>query len=114
MKIKLVKELSQRDSDLLFHWRERVFPHEGAKYDWSQPDWRLVACDAESVPVAHIGYAGYRIELDGEKEQTVVGVGGVVVRPEYQGQHIPGLLFECLHGSRHAQDISSIFTLFCP
>ena len=114
MKIQLAKELSKQDSDLLFHWRERVFPHEGAKLDWSQPDWHLVASDSESVPVAHLGYSGYLVELDGEEEQTVVGVGGVVVRPEYQGQHIPGLLFEHLHGSRHALEISSIFTLFCP
>ncbi len=114
MRIQRVKELSERDNDLLFHWRERVFPHEGAEFTWSAHEWSLVAYDAEAAPVAHLGYAGYRIELDGDREQDVVGVGGVVVRPEYQGQHIPGLLFERLHGSRHALEISPVFTLFCP
>lgn len=44
----------------------------------------------------------------------VVGVGGVVVRPEYQGQGIPALLFRELHDQGIRKTGGESFALFCP
>lgn len=114
MLIKLTKTLTERDSDLLFRWRERVFPEEGRKINWSEPEWHLVAYNRERDPIAHLSYSGFTIGLDKGRQQAVVGVGGVVVRPEQQGKNIPLKLFDHLHSSPHALEISNTFTLFCP
>ena len=114
MEIALVDEVSKEDSDCLFHWRDRVFPIEGKDITWAKSKWHLLAYEKELKPSAHIGYADFSILIDGEKEERVIGVGGVVVRPEYQGKKIPTKLFDYLHNSQHATSISKLFILFCP
>lgn len=114
MKISLVDKLSPQESEHLFHWRERVFPEEGKPFVWAQSKWHLLAHQDDSLPLGHLGYGDFRMLLDDDTEITVVGIGGVVVRPEEQGKHIPNKLFEYLHESAHAKDLSALFVLFCP
>lgn len=114
MEIYLVNELTKTQVDHLFHWRDRVFPVEGKDIQWAKSKWHLLAFDGSNEPSAHLGYADFMISFDDHSQEKIVGVGGVVVRPEFQGQNIPEKLFSYLHNSNHARSLSSIFTLFCP
>ena len=114
MEIKLIDELTNSQIDHLFHWRERVFPIEGKEFEWAKSKWHLLALRENNEPTAHLGYADFTISLDNQSQAKVVGVGGVVVRPEDQGKNIPAKLFDFLHNSKHARSLSNIFTLFCP
>lgn len=114
MEIKLVDELSDSENRHLFHWRERVFPIEGKELTWAQSAWHLLAFDGGEMPIAHLGYGNFSIFIDGLYREQVVGVGGVVARPEVQGKNIPSNLFNHLHESAHALALSKVFTLFCP
>ena len=67
----------------------------------------------EGVPVGQIGSDGFRVVAD-SVEYFVVGIGGVVVRPEFQGKGIPRLLFNEVHAETGGIIGSDIFTLFCP
>lgn len=97
----------------LVGWSERVFPIEGEGKEWSQVGWHLLAFDHDDMPVAHIGYDRFTIMVN-DKPLVVLGIGGVVVRPEYQGRGIPGLLFNELH-SRVGPDVGvGVYILFCP
>lgn len=91
-----------------------MFPEEGREILWAAPEWHLLAYSEKGDPIAHLGYASYVIGLDHGRQKTVIGIGGVVVRPEHQGRNIPTALFNHLHHSPHALEISNTFTLFCP
>lgn len=114
MQFKVVDSLSDKQSDQLFHWADNVFPEEGRVFKWAKSEWHILAFDEYSNSMAHLGYAGFDVTLDSRKKIRVVGVGGVVVRPEYQGKNIPEKLFSLLHSSVQAKSLSQIFTLFCP
>ena len=114
IEIRLAEKLTQKEIEHLFHWRERVFPVEGKDFSWAKPKWHLLGFSDGNLPVAHLGYADFDISCEDGSVKKVIGVGGVVVRPEAQGQHIPAQLFNYLHQSSHAKGLSNTFTLFCP
>lgn len=94
-------------------WRERVFPEEGIGKQWREVRWHLYAWDKDDLPVAHLGFEGIDITADGVPLR-VAGIGGVVVRPEYQGRGVPARLFEHLHREAPALAQTDVFALFCP
>lgn len=106
--IALLETLSDAQQQSLFHWRERVFPEEGRGKEWAQSRWHLVASE-DAAAVGHIGFNLFEILADGRSLSTL-GVGGVVARPEYQGQGIVARLFERLH----QKSPDELFSLFCP
>ena len=106
--------IESADWKYLTGWKDRVFPEEGRGFKWSPSRWHILAHDEPQRPIAHLGFNAFSIGLDDQIDVDVVGVGGVVVRPEYQGRGIPGLLFDALHESRRARQLSGWFTLFCP
>ena len=103
--------LSADDRVNLFEWSESVFPAEGRGFTWAKPTHHVVARENGSA-IAHIGFAAFTIIH--ETELPVIGVGGVVVRPEHQGKNIPSILFETLHAATTLDVRNSISTLFCP
>ncbi len=114
MKLSIVERLSEEDFDYLFKWDDFVFPIEGKGMDWSKTKYRIVAIGDSGLPIAHIGFAPFELELDNSKNIPVVGVGCVLVRPEHQGKHILNKLFKVLFTCQEASSISSLFALFCP
>jgi predicted N-acetyltransferase YhbS len=113
MRIEIREGIDDRQWQHLTGWADPVFPIEGRPLQWSPSRWHVLAFDDGEFPVAHIGFDAFAIESGGQVLK-VIGVGGVVVRPELQGKGIPGLLFKELHHSPLAQSLSSTFTLFCP
>lgn len=113
MRIETKKGVSADEWRHLTQWREQVFPIEGRDKEWSSCSWHVVAYAGDGHPVGHIGFDGFTI-LVNSVEQRVIGVGGVVVRPEYQGQGIPTLLFRELHSQGGCHMGAEVFALFCP
>lgn len=113
MRIETKKEVSADEWRHLTQWREQVFPIEGRDKEWSPISWHVIAYAGDGHPVGHIGFDSFMILVD-SVEHRIIGVGGVVVRPEYQGQRIPTRLFRELHdqGVRHLG--TEAFALFCP
>lgn len=113
MKIETNKGISKDEWAYLTQWKERVFPDEGRGKEWSQVSWHTIAYAGDGSPVGHIGFDGFNVHVNSTKH-LVVGIGGVVVRPEYQGQGIPTLLFQEVHDQGEHIIGSSLFALFCP
>lgn len=113
MRIETKKGISKEEWAYLTQWKERVFPEEGRGKEWSQVSWHTVAYADDGLPVGHIGFDGFYVNVN-SADHLVIGVGGVVVRPEYQGQGIPALLFQEVHNKGEQVVESGIFTLFCP
>lgn len=113
MKLETKKGVTADEWRHLTRWREQVFPSEGHAKEWSSPSWHVIAYARDKNPVGHIGFDGFTILVD-SVEQLIIGVGGVVVRPEYQGQGIPALLFRQLHEKAVRQIDTETFALFCP
>lgn len=114
MRLTVSDHIGTEDWQYLTGWRDRVFPEEGRGFKWSPSRWHVLAHDVPQRPIAHLGFNAFSIGLDDRADVNVVGVGGVVVRPEYQGRGIPRLLFDTLHESDHARQLAGIFSLFCP
>jgi GNAT superfamily N-acetyltransferase len=112
MEIEIEVDLNKKDEIHLMGWSEQVFPIEGKGLCWCATPMHVVA-RKNGEPVSHLGFGEFLIHSESESFR-VVGVGGVVVLPEHQGQHIPAALFSRLHSSDFALKISHIFTLFCP
>ncbi|MGH1470393.1 MAG: GNAT family N-acetyltransferase [Cellvibrionaceae bacterium] len=112
MKFSIEDHLSRDDDEKLFNWSDQVFPVEANPYTWADSQKHIIARDND-FPAAHLGYGFYTIVTEGQKV-TTIGVGDIVVRPEYQGQHIPTTLFEMLHGQEELQTKNILFSLFCP
>jgi predicted N-acetyltransferase YhbS len=93
----------------LMAWRERVFPEEGRGKQWSESQQHVLAFEGEALPLAHVGFGRHSLQV-GEHAMTVTGIGGVVVRPEAQGRHIPAQLFQYVHSQLGFRR----FALFCP
>lgn len=110
--LELKTALTAAEREQLFEWADRVFPAEGSKYSWSQPTHHVVAYESGN-PVAHLGFGRYEI-IDGGHPVAVIGVGGVVVRPECQGKRIPQRLFDFLHRASDLDARDTPCTLFCP
>lgn len=81
--------------------------------EWSPTSRHVLAFADGPKPVAHIGFDEFDILLD-DKKTSVIGIGGVVVRPEYQGRRIPALLFDALHAHAPEKMNSRMYALFCP
>ncbi|HEY7885126.1 MAG TPA: hypothetical protein VIC08_09290 [Cellvibrionaceae bacterium] len=113
MRCEITREFSDEHRQHLTAWRERVFPEEGVGKQWAETAWHILVYDTPALPIAHLGFDRFLLNADGV-DQAVIGVGGVVVRPEYQGQGVPDLLFDTLH--REAPDLCNThaFALFCP
>ena len=97
MKITIEQELNSIDETLLFRWADVVFPIEGRGLEWEKPEFHIVAWENER-PIGHIGFGKYVIEAD--MQISVIGVGGVVVRPEWQGKGVPLEMFTVLHNKK--------------
>ncbi len=112
MNISLQATLTEADEKDLFGWSDIVFPIEGRGMDWAALRWHVVARDEERA-VGHIGFDQFTIRDDG-RETRVIGVGGVVVRPEHQRQGIPARMFATLHADAPEKTGADTFSLFCP
>ena len=112
MKIAITESLNSFEHDYLMGWKESVFPIEGQSICWSSLSHHILARE-NNKPIAHIGFGEFTIQTQSESYK-VIGVGGVVVRPEFQGKNIPSLLFKKLHESQIALNYSNLFALFCP
>ena len=112
MKIVITESLNSFENDYLMRWKKNVFPVEGQSICWSSLSHHILARENNKA-IAHIGFAEFTVQIHSESYK-VIGVGGVVVRPEFQGKNIPGLLFKKLHESQIALSYSNLFTLFCP
>jgi len=110
--MELVRTLSHQDRESLFGWDEQVFPVEGRNWSWAQPSHHIVY-RKEGAATGHIGFLKSTVETD-ELLLHVIGVGGVVVRPESQGKGIPGKMFAFLHEIAPGETGTNLFTLFCP
>lgn len=113
MRIETKKGISKEEWAYLTQWKERVFPEEGRGKEWSQVSFHTIAYAADGSPIGHIGFDGFNIRVNSDN-LLVVGVGGVVVRPEYQGRGIPSLLFREVHEQGEKIIGSNVFNLFCP
>ena len=87
------------------------FPIEGKEYQWAKPKRHIVA-RKNGLAVGHIGFG--RFQLCGSKDIDVIGVGGVVVRPEFQGQKVPKKMFNALQATTELDADKILKTLFCP
>lgn len=113
MRIETKKRISEEEWLYLTEWREHVFPEEGSCKEWSPLFFHAIAYSKEGDPVGHIGFDGFEI-LAASTRRFVIGVGGVVVRPEHQGKGISSLLFNEVHARAISILGKGIFTLFCP
>ncbi len=112
MEVIIKSDLSVNDSDHLFKWSDCVFPAEGLRFVWARPERHIVAFVNDSA-VGHIGFGRFSV-YDGEDRKDVIGVGGVVVRPEFQGQRIPKKMFNLLNTTEVLDSAHLPKTLFCP
>lgn len=112
MDLQLSETINAAEKVHLMEWSDQVFPVEGRKYTWSEPSHHIIAY-AAGKPVAHLGFGRYEI-VNGDRRTQLIGVGGVVVRPEWQGNGIPQRLFEVLHSTPELDTRNSVCTLFCP
>ena len=110
--IEIQTTLTPEDDKHLMGWSEQVFPIEGKPISWAPLAYHIVARDGDEA-VGHIGFGEFTLEF-GDERLSVIGVGCVVVRPEYQGQGLPSAMFAKLHASQLALNLSPEFTLFCP
>lgn len=113
MRIETKQGISKDEWAYLTQWKEQAFPEEGRGKEWSQVSWHTIAYAADGSPAALIGFDGFFVHAI-SNDCPVVGIGGVVVRPEYQGQGIPALLFQEVHEQGERVVGSNVFTLFCP
>ncbi len=107
MVVTIENELQKTSMASLFQWSDNVFPAEGKRYEWALAQKHIVAWHGKA-PMAHLGIGDYIIK--GVAAHQVIGVGKVVVRPEWQGRDIPRALFTRLH----EQYAAHVHTLFCP
>jgi predicted N-acetyltransferase YhbS len=112
MEIVFKRTLDEKSWTHLTGWSESVFPEEGKGMEWAALGWHVLGVE-EGQPVAHVGFDRFTIN-DSGANISVVGVGGVVVRPEFQRKGIPTLLFRKLHEDCPEAVQADTFTLFCP
>ncbi len=110
--IRVQEGIKLTHKEYLENWGEQVFPEEGKAFTWTEPSHHVIAW-VSNKPVGHIGFGQYSIKSQGGL-LPVVGVGGVVVRPEFQGMKIPQDMFAVLHRSNILNASKLPFTLFCP
>lgn len=89
-----------------------MFPPEGRDMEWAPLGWHVVAREAGRA-VGHLGFDRFMVLAD-RREVPLIGVGGVVVRPEFQKQRLPARLFDMLHAEASRAVGPKTFSLFCP
>ena len=109
--IRITETMTEEDWRVLTTWREHVFPPEGRGTDWSEGKLHILA-SSEGAAVGHIGFDSYTLVIEGEK-RTCIGVGAVVVVPEYQGRHLPKRMFSELRAWRDEKFPDVPLALFC-
>jgi GNAT superfamily N-acetyltransferase len=112
IRIRITNRMTDEDWRRLTTWREHVFSPEGLGTDWVGGKMHILA-SAFGKAVGHIGFDVYTLIIDGE-EHKCIGVGAVVVIPEYQGQHLPARMFERLREWRDENHSDIPLALFCP
>jgi len=112
MKFLIQSDLSKNDVESLFEWSDKVFPVEGKAFKWAESTHHIVARN-EDRAIGHIGFGRFKVK-GGLLEREVIGVGGVVVRPEFQGQGIPEYMFDILDSTETLSSSSTVKALFCP
>lgn len=113
MKLEVTRSMADENWRYLTNWSERVFPDEGLGIQWAECRWHILAYDDDNRPVSHLAFDRFELVAD-QQTMPVTGVGGVLVRPEYQGQGVPAELFDKLHSSAPPITGSPLFALFCP
>ncbi|MBS3669230.1 GNAT family N-acetyltransferase [Vreelandella boliviensis] len=113
MRIETKKGILEGEWHYLTQWKEQVFPAEGRGKEWSPVSWHSIVYSEEKNPIGHIGFDSFEVLIDAVP-RLVIGIGEVVVRPEYQGQGIPALLFNEVHHQASNHFGTGVFTLFCP
>ena len=111
IEIQLTETMTEEDWRVLTTWREHVFPTEGLGTDWVGGKMHLLASSGRQT-VGHIGFDIYPLIIDGE-ERKCIGVGAVVVIPDFQGQHIPLRMFDTLRKWRDKKHAGIPLALFC-
>lgn len=112
IRIEITDKLSGEDWRVLTTWREHVFSPEGIGMDWTGGELHIRASSGGNA-IGHIGFDIYNLIVEGEKFQCV-GVGAVVVVPEYQGQRLPMRMFDKLREWRDGKDANLPLVLCCP
>ena len=113
MHIQIQQKITSADWQSLTDWAEQVFPEEGRDLQWGESSHHIVARDTDGKAVGHIGVGQFALTTT-LGTRYVLGVGGVVVRPEYQGQRLPEKLFSALHTMPLDAFQTQTFALFCP
>lgn len=113
LKLRLESKVNDAEWQYLTAWRECVFPAEGRSYRWAPQVWHLLAFAQGDMPIGHIGFSRFEVEIQ-EQHFVVIGIGAVVVRPEYQGRGVPAQMFAEVHQQAPTLVGTDVFTLFCP
>lgn len=112
IKIEITDNLSGEDWRVLTTWREHVFSPEGIGTDWVGGELHIRASSEGNV-IGHVGFDTYTLIIDGE-ETRCIGIGAVVVVPEFQGRRLPARMFEKLRDWRDGKDPNLPLVLCCP
>lgn len=111
LEIQVTEKITADDWRALTTWREHVFPPEGVGTDWIGGKMHILASSGRQA-IAHIGFDIYTLIIDG-KESEFIGVGAVVVIPDFQGQHLPMRMFDALREWRDEKHAGTPLALFC-
>jgi len=103
--------LTPVESERLFHWREHVFDPVDPGIEFSHLAHHYLAVDDGRV-AAHAACDLKRIRQH-EVEIPVVGIGSVVVHPEYQGRKLAQTVLRHIHGRMESEHPADIAWLFC-
>ena len=84
VEIRLAEALTDGERQALFGWGENIFGIEDADYRWRPKSFHFITEEGGRA-LSHVGVLKTTVRAGGV-EVTVGGVGGVVTRPEAQGQ----------------------------
>ena len=112
IEITVASSITENDWKRLTTWREYVFSPEGKGTDWIGGKMHIIASSSDAA-IGHIGFDVYRLIIDGQ-ETECIGVGAVVVIPEFQGMSLPARMFACLRDLRDEKHPGLPLALFCP
>ncbi len=111
MKIVHKSRLTEKESDRLFRWREHVFSPIDPGIEMNALAHHYVMLDDDEA-IAHAQCDVRILERHGQR-RPILGVGAVVVRPEYQGRKLGHKLLAHLHGLLGSRFDAEAAWLFC-
>jgi predicted GNAT family N-acyltransferase len=103
--------LTSREVDRLFRWREHVFSPLAPGIEMSALAHHYVMLDDDEA-VAHAQCEVRVLERQGMR-RPILGIGAVVVRPEYQGKKLGHEILAHLHGLLGSSFDAQAAWLFC-